>query len=130
MEDQSQTTYGFDRLIEGSGCLHIFRAFRSAVQPTKLVIALAAILLTCLYGALLDACATGLSKGNAMGEVDRYIFAARTGEPYQPQEGDYGPFAIWREHERRAVLGLLGSAIPGTSLAAGSLMALLIRTIS
>ena len=120
MEDRTQVSYSFDRLIEGSGCLHIFRAFRGALQPTKLIIALAAILVTCLYGALLDACATGLSKGSAMGEVDRYIFATRTGEPYQPQEGDYGPFAIWREHERHAVLGLLGSSIPGTSLAEGS----------
>ena len=39
---------------------------------------------------------------------------------YQEAEGAYGVFEVWREHERRCVLGLMGSSLPGTSLAAGT----------
>ena len=31
MEREAQASYGIDRLIEGSGCPQIFRAFRTAL---------------------------------------------------------------------------------------------------
>jgi hypothetical protein len=120
MEAQAETTYDMGSLIEASGCRHLFRSFRMAVQPTKLLIALAAILLTLLYGALLDAIATGISGGSSLGTINAYIESVRTNTAYEPAEGDYGPFAIFWGHERRGILGLLGSSVPATSVAAGS----------
>jgi hypothetical protein len=122
MEAQAETTYGIGKLIEATGCGHLFRSFRMAVQPTKLLIALAAILLTLLYGTILDAIAKGTSGGSAFDTIDTYVESVRTNAAYEPAEGNYGPFAIFWGHERSAVLGLLGSSVPATSVAAGSPM--------
>lgn len=43
---------------------HLFKTFKMAIQPTKLTMALAGILLVCLVGTLMDALWTGLSDSN------------------------------------------------------------------
>lgn len=105
--------------LESSGVLHLFRAPVMAVQPAKLGIALMAIVVTFFFGVTLDFC---WSVGGGVSEdtIARYIESRATNQPFVPSEGDHGIFQVWREHERRCVLGLLGSSVPGSSVAAGT----------
>ncbi len=106
--------------LEASGLLHIFRILGVAVHPAKLVIGLLAILATCLVGWALDGVWTGAHRGVDEQAITRYISAAELDQPYESQRGEAGIFEVWREHERRCVLGLMGSSLPGVSVAAGT----------
>ncbi len=105
--------------LEASGLLHIFRTLGLAVHAAKLGISLAAILLTFALGGALDR--IWLVRGGVQPTaVEDFIRAQELDRPYETQSGDRGIFSVWREHERRCVLGLLGSSVPGVSVAAGT----------
>lgn len=105
--------------LEASGLLHLFRILGLSVQPAKLGIALGAIIATFAMGVVLD---WFWSANGGIGEdaVSQYIEARKTSAQYEEPAGEHGIFHVWREHERRCVLGLLGSSIPGSSVAAGT----------
>jgi len=105
--------------LEASGITHIFRAPTMAMQPAKLGIALVAILLTFVLGTLLDVI-WKVGGGVSEDSIARFIDAREFDIPYQEVEGDQGIFQVWRNHERKCVLGLLGSSVPGASVAVGT----------
>ena len=70
---ESQPPDGFDRFIEASGCLHIIRSFRMAIEPRVLAIALVAIIATFLLGIVLDAIYLGMGGGVPLDAIDRFI---------------------------------------------------------
>jgi len=105
--------------LESSGLKHIFRSLGFAVQPAKLGVALCGIISTFALGVVLD----GVWKTRGGVEetaIARFISSRELDQPHQDAAGDFGVFSVWREHERRCVLGLLGSSIPGASVAAGT----------
>lgn len=104
---QSCNTGGW---LKASGLLEIVRALGLAVHPAKVGLALAGILVTLAYGGLLDWVWTR-SGGVPIDTVMRYIEHRDTGRDYIEPEGTAGIFQAWREHQRQAVLGLLGSPI-------------------
>lgn len=115
----SQHTGRSDGWLEASGLVHIFRTLGLAVHPAKLGLALAAIILTFVLGWVLDAIWT---RGGGIDEtaIVRFISARELDQPYVEPTGSLGLFQVWREHERRHLLGFLGSTIPGSSFAVGT----------
>ncbi len=105
--------------LEASGLLHIFRTLGLAVHPAKLGIALVAIVLTFVLGGALD---WAWTRGGGVDEtaVTRFISSCELDQAYDEPQGTRGLFQVWREHERRCVLGFLGSSLPGASVAAGT----------
>lgn len=115
--------------LEASGLLHLFRILGLSVQPAKLGIALGAIVLTFVLGTMLDWFWTA-NGGIGDDAVARFIIARATDAPYADPEGELGVFHVWREHERRCVLGLMGSSIPGASVAAGTPVGIYVQSHS
>lgn len=118
MKDSNLTGRG-DGWLEASGLLHIFRTLGLAVHPAKLGLALAAIILTFVLGWVLDGIWT---RGGGVDEtaIVRFISARELDQPYVEPTGTLGLFQVWREHERRYLLGFLGSSIPGSWVSAGT----------
>ncbi len=105
--------------LEKSGLLHIFRIVGLALQPTKLGLALATLVLTFIFGSALDIVAS-VGDGVDGNAIDRFVMAKKLGQAYEAQAGDYGIFEAWREHAERCVFGLMGSSVPGSSVAEGT----------
>lgn len=125
----AEDSRGPDRIdwLEASGIRHILRALGFAVQPAKLGLALAALILLLLFGGLLD------WIWSARGGVDdsaitQFIVSRQAGQPYEEPTGEQGIFAVWRAHEARCIVGLLRWFVPGvsptTNLPAGTSAAL------
>lgn len=115
----SHLTGRSDGWLETSGLLHIFRTLGLAVHPAKLGIALAAIFLTIVLGSVLD-WIWPRSGGVDATAVARFVSACELDQTYEEPKGSLGLFHVWREHERRCVLGFLDSSIPGSSVVAGT----------
>ncbi len=113
--------------LDASGLPHILRTLSLAVHPAKLGIALAAIILTLALGGALDVVWRSVDTVDAHA-IDAFIHARQTGTPYTEPDGDSGIFEVWRAHQRRCVLGLLGSSVPGASLAADTPIGRLIES--
>lgn len=105
--------------LEQTGLLHIFRAVGFSLQPAKLGLALATLILTFLFGSLLDALWT-VRGGIDEAAIDRFIASRELDQPFESCEGQAGVFQVWREHVQRTIFGLLGSSIPGASVAEGT----------
>ncbi len=102
--------------LEGSGLPHIFRTLGFAVQPTKLGLALAAILLTLLFGWALDAVWDLAGHGISENAVGQFIRARQLDVGGEAAKGDRGIFATFRRHEQEAIHHALSAAVPGLSL--------------
>lgn len=113
--------------LEASGLPHILGSLSLAVHPAKLGIAVLAIVLTIALGGVLDLAWRPIDGVDA-GAIDAFIHARQTGTPYVEASGDSGLFEVWRAHQRRCVLGLLGSSVPGASLAADTPVGRLIES--
>jgi len=90
--------------LEVSGLEHIFRTLAMAVHPTKLGIALVAIILTFALGWLLDLIWTA-RQGVDITAVEEFVLAQALDQPYDEPGGTLGIFEVWRSHERRSLLG-------------------------
>ncbi len=80
------------------GFPHLLRTVRLAIWPPgKLVIALAAVILTVLWAGVLDWVA-----GNNVAEdaIVRYLHATRAGTTVEAASGDQGVFEVFVRHER------------------------------
>ncbi|MBI4719362.1 MAG: hypothetical protein HY763_16325 [Planctomycetes bacterium] len=115
--------------LEGSGLLHIFRTLGLAVHPAKIGLALGTIILTFVFGTALD-WVWSVRGGVDKDAIDRFVVARESGQPYTEQKGDYGIFEVWREHGQRCVFNLMGSSVPGTSVAAGTTVGTYLETHS
>lgn len=105
--------------VEACGIRHIFRTVGLSLHPAKLGIALGAIIATIVFGGVLD---WAWTRGSGIGAdaISDYVASREMQRTYVEPTGALGPFAVWREHERQCIVGFLGSAIPGASLAAGT----------
>ena len=108
--------------LEASGLRHILRTLGLAIQPAKLGIALAAIILTCVVGTALDLAWTGASQGTGLDAITRLVEAKEQGRPFAESKGQHGIFEVWGAHQRRCISGLLGSSVPAMSIAAHTTM--------
>lgn len=104
---------------EASGLLHILRILRLAVSPSKIAIAFASIVATFIVGGVLDSI-WGLGGGVGADAITQFIDSKERDTAYQEPTGEYGIFNVWREHQRRNVLGLLASSLPGSSVSLGT----------
>ncbi len=111
------------------GLPQILRILGVALHPSKLALALAAIFLTFALGGVLDWFWTrgGGIEGQA---ITSFIAARADGRTYEEGEGSHGIFEVWRHHEQRCVTGLLGAALPETSLATGTSVGAYVRSLS
>ncbi len=109
-------------LRESLGVAHLFRTLGLAVEPRNLLIALVGLWATLFYGGcLLDPIWHGVGAARvAPDAVDRFIVTLDTGQPYEEPGGDAGIFHVFREHERRAFLGMMGGFLTGSSVTAGA----------
>jgi hypothetical protein len=105
--------------LEASGLLHILRSLGLAVHPAKLGLGLVGIILTFVLGGLLDLI-WSTRGGVEETAITEFIQARELDRPYHEPDGKHGIFEVWREHERACVLGLLGSSLPGASVAIGT----------
>ena len=96
--------------------VQLFRTFRLAVQPTKLVLALAALVLTMAWGGLLDQFWRWADHGVADTAISAYTGPGLLGIEYEEPAGDKGIFSVWSGHTARSVLsvGQLGGFWQGT----------------
>lgn len=108
--------------MDSLGLAHLFRMLGIAIQPAKLTIALLGLWATVFYGGCLLDPIGKLAGGDrfAPDAIERLMIADETGTPYEQPEGEQGVFRVFRQHERRAILGLMGSSCPGSSVAAGT----------
>jgi hypothetical protein len=61
------------KVIEGLLFPKVFRTFRMAIQPTKLIIIFSALIIICLAGWLMDHSKTVVGRGDGITELDIYI---------------------------------------------------------
>src|SRR5439155_18495497 len=97
---------------------HLFRAFRIAVHPSKLLLALVALLLIYLGGRVLDGAWPRDYKLTDRDEIGRYVASTRTtGDPLykppppRPDYPRYGIFITFFEYEYRQVFAVIGNAV-------------------
>lgn len=113
------TSNGQSGWTEAIGLRHLLRTITVAMHPAKLSLALSAIIITFIWGGLLDSVWTS-SGGVGATAITAYIGACELDADYTEPQGTLGIFDVWREHERRSVLGLLGSSLPAASVAHGT----------
>ncbi len=106
--------------VDASGLRQILRTLRLAVHPTKLGLALMGIFLTLVWGGLLDRGWRAASDGISESTIAQFIHAKQFDQPFEEENGNHAVFQLWWSHEKRAVLDLLGSSLPGASVAAGT----------
>ncbi len=116
MEDPQTTNGG--GWLEASGLVHIIRVLGLAIQPAKLGLALAAIVVTVLLGSALDT--MWGANGVDARAVSRYVASRAQQVPFDDRDGVSGIFEVWQAHQKRCVVGFLCSSLPGRSLMAGT----------
>ena len=105
--------------VDASGLPHILRVLGLAARPPCMGLAMAAIVATLAFGGVLDAI-WKLGGGIEQNAVRRFLAAQELDQSFDEAPGEFGIFAVWRRHEQRCVLGLLGSSLPAASVAAGT----------
>lgn len=107
---EHEATSPYTGWYDASGLPHLARAFRIALQPAKLVVALAALLITFAFGTLLDTIWVAADAGVTASDV-----AAYAGSPLtvgaELADGT-GPFKVWRAGEQRAISSFVASWLP------------------
>lgn len=106
-------------LLEAIGLTRILRTVSMALQPAKLALALAAVLLTLAWGSLLDVAWSGQTNLDEF-TVSAFIAARQLNVPFAEPEGEWGVFKVFRTHQRRALTGAVGMSDPVGSMASGA----------
>ncbi len=122
MSDTSDPKTSPRHWLDSIGLAHLFRMLGIAIQPAKLIIALLGLWATMFYGGCMLDPICKLAGGDrfAPDAVERLMIADETDTPYEQPGGEDGVFRVFRQHERRAILGLMGSSLPGSSVGAGT----------
>jgi hypothetical protein len=115
----AQESHPSDRAgwVEAIGLPHIVRTLGFAVDPGKLGLGAAAVILTIALGGLLDWVWTAANFGVGENAVAQMVTAPRLQQTYEEPEGEHGMFGVWWNHERENLLGLLALS-PGGGYAA------------
>jgi len=109
--------------LEASGLPRIIRSLKVTVQPEKLAIGLVGVFLTFVWGGVLDWGNSLLSEeGIGQAAITEFILAGELDRDYDEPKGTNGIFEVWRLHEKGCVLRVLGSSVPGSSVAGGTLL--------
>lgn len=97
--------------VETIGLSQIIRTLGMAIHPSKLMLALFALILTFGWGSLLDLL---WSAGDGVHStvIDEFILSQQLAMPFEERDGTSGLFDIWRHYEQRCVEGVLAAAIP------------------
>ncbi|MCH7813446.1 MAG: hypothetical protein IID40_05430, partial [Planctomycetes bacterium] len=104
--------------LTSSSFVQIFRTFGLAVHPTKLLLALAALVLTVVWGAALDSIWTRADRGVPVNAVWRYVGSA--GASAVPEgTSTTGIFNAWRQFESRCARSAVASAARGNLWSGG-----------
>jgi hypothetical protein len=106
--------------LDASGVPYLARAFRLALHPTKLTVALLGLIATLIWGGFLDAMWVRADAGVPADAIRSYIHGQQIDLGHEEGAGDMGPFRAWRLHERDCAVGLLASAVPASSWLEGS----------
>lgn len=115
--------------VDAIGLPHLLRTLAVAMHPAKLYLALCAIVITFIWGGFLDWAWTP-EGGVGATAITAYIDACELDKPYVEPKGSLGIFDVWREHERRSILGLMGSSLPAASMAQGTPVGTYVETHS
>lgn len=107
---QDATMSGERGWVEASGLPYLLRAWRMALHPSKLGLALVALLLMLAWGWLLDRVWVGGGVGEAA--IAEYMIARGMDEPYVEPKGSFGIFQVFLAHERAAILGFMAASVP------------------
>ncbi len=110
--------------MDGSGLRHLLRTFKIAIHPSKLVLALCALLLTFLWGILLDWIWTSTGNGVHEKAIPRYIAGIETEvDEEQLTEGVFDVFADFQLGCIRDAIEsvrhgrIIGAVKPGAAMA-------------
>ena len=90
--------------LESYNFVQVFRTFRLAVQPGKLALAFTAVVLTMVWGVLLDWVWGLADRGVADTAISSYVEAGSLETEYEEPTGDRGIFAVWSGHTAQSVL--------------------------
>jgi hypothetical protein len=122
MPETSSKTANPKNGLNAIGFAHLFRMLGIAIQPTKLIIALIGLWGTVFYGGcILDPiCQFAGGDRFAPDAIEQLMIADNTGTVYEAPPGENGIFRVFKQHEQRAVLGLISSSASGQSVAAGT----------
>ncbi|MHC4065465.1 MAG: hypothetical protein ACYSUI_13350 [Planctomycetota bacterium] len=99
--------------LESCSFVQIFRTFRLAIHPTKLILALAGLVLTLVWGGLLDWAWRRADHGVANSAVWSYVTADSSGPGHVEEAGSTGIFTAWRQYEALCVESAVASVIRG-----------------
>lgn len=116
MSDELQATSGC-HWTESLGIRFIIRSFALAVQPSAWCLAVVGIVLTVVWGGLLDVIWSP-QGGIADSAIQQTFAAAGSGESHTEPAGDLGIFEVFKKHEAAAVTGLMSLSSPGADTAA------------
>ena len=97
--------------VETIGLSQIIRTLGMAIHPSKLMLALFALILTFGWGSLLDLL-WSTQGGVHSTVIDEFILSQQLAMPFEERDGTSGLFDIWRHYEQRCVEGVLAAAIP------------------
>ena len=107
-DSQTQDRVGW---VEVIGLSQIIRTLGMAIHPSKLMLALFALILTFGWGSLLDLL-WSTQGGVHSTVIDEFILSQQLAVPFEERDGTSGLFDIWRHYEQRCVEGVLAAAIP------------------
>lgn len=106
--------------LEASGLVPLFGILRLAYNPAKIGTALIGIIATFILGMILESLWKPFGGGVGADAITQFIAARELDQVFVEPDGDHGIFTVWREHQRKSLLGLLTSAFPGSSLSLGT----------
>lgn len=101
-------------LLEQSGLPQLARIPILAIRADNLAIGLAAVFASLVFGTVLDWVAS-IRGGVAPTAVAQFILTRQLDQPYVEPSGNVGVFHVWRDHQKRCVVSLLMSFLPGKS---------------
>jgi len=93
------------------GLPHLFRSLGFAFRAAGLACAFVGLCATLFYGTcVLDPVAGAFgAQGLSPHAIDQFRTARQSGEAYEEPVGEFGIFEVFRRHQRRALLGMLGA---------------------
>jgi hypothetical protein len=94
--------------------VRVFRTFRLAVHPTKLGLALMALMLTWAWGSILDAIWVSADRGVPANALQMHLAGARDTGAADSSAGQEGVFEVWKSHSAWCLESALCSVRHGT----------------
>ncbi len=105
--------------LESCSFVHLFRAFRLAIHPSKIILALGALLVTWVWGFALDEIWLATDKGVRGDAIMTYAGSGAAPAGHESAEADQGVFATWCRHEAWCIESGLMSITRGNFWAGG-----------